>query len=387
MGVSFQWHSGGQEPVLRGERPAPRGVRPRRWLLALFVVPMLLGGAAAWRVQRQERAVEVELQRLVEQEVLALQAGQGDIFMSLLQGTPLSWRRYHEEHFLRESAWYAARANARVRVESVRLAAEGAWATVALSDGEETWRGTWFFVLTQGRWRHAAAPANSWGAMHRIEAGPIVVNAYDADRVAAEQLAPELEALYGLAVKVYGLPLPVEAGEGDPRPWLSGGIRPAPERITVGIVPWGSGTPARVSITARAWAFDIPSPQLALELWTPEERSTFLRRAARLEVARELLHSAWQGAAGAPNWPLAEALVAWYAQAWQPAWRGYVQASLSDGTCRSFLEAWALEGDPEGLFQALAARYSQAEMVEWLAALNYTVGEYLGERYSSEELG
>ncbi len=393
MGVSFQWRSEGDALLLPGEPQAPVRRRRGRWLPALALLPILLTGLVAFLVPSRERVVAGELQRLVDQEVLALQAGQRDIFASLLQGAPIGWRRYHELCFYRESAWYAARAGAQVRVEGVRLTADGAVASVTLDDGRERRRGIWYFVRVQGRWCHTAPPFEPSGTGCSVEAGPVVVTATGADCAIAEELAPELEALYRLAVETYGLQ-PAGAGDAEQQGRVSAvGPMSRPARIRVEIAPEARAVLLGQSYSAGVWSFSVPSPQLALELWTDEERSAHTRATVRLGVAWPLLQAAWWAEGGSPDWLLAQGLAAWHAQARQPTWREAVAASLEDGTSSIFLRLWAQEDleDEEAvaaLFESLASRFNSSgdALTEWYMAMAYTVGEFLGERYAPDKL-
>jgi hypothetical protein len=361
-------------------------------MLALVVLPVLLAGLAAWQVRSRERAVSAELQRLVEQEVLALQAGQRDILMSLLMGAPLHWRRYQEQCFYRESAWFAARPGAQVRVEGVRLTTDGAEATVTLSDGRDTRHGTWYFARVSGRWCHTAPPLESSGASCTVEAGPVVVVASGADCAIAEQLAPELEALYRLAVETYGL----KAGAGDANGQngpMAAGPMPRPERIRVEIEPMARAEMLSVSYSPQMWSFSVASPQLALELWTDEERSAYTRAMVRLGVGWPLLQAAWWSEGGSPDWLLAQGLAAWHAQACLATWREAIRVSLEDGSTTLFLRLWAGDDltDEEAtrvFMDMLVARFrsSGEALTEWYIAMAYTVGEFLGERYPPEQL-
>ena len=390
MGISFQWRTSSDEQLPPAEWRAPVRRRPARWMLALVVLPVLLAGLAAWQVRSRERAISAELQRLAEQEVLALQAGQRDILMSLLQGAPLHWRRYHELCFYRESAWYAARPGAKVRVEAVRLTADGATATITLSDGRNTWRGTWHFARVDGRWCHTAPPLDSSGASCTFEAGPIDVAASGADCAIAEQLAPELEALYRLAVETYGL----KAGAGDAsgQDGPPAGPMPRPERIRVEIEPTARAVMLSVNYSSQLWSFSVASPQLALELWSEEERSAYTRATVRLGVGWSFLQAAWWSEGGSPDWLLAQGLAAWHAQACQPSWREAVGASVEDGSSALFLRLWAGDAADEEAAGLLLERSierfnaSGEAFTEWCMAMAYTVGEFLGERYQPEQL-
>jgi len=392
VGISFQWRTSSDEQLPPVEWRALVRRRPARWMLALVVLPVLVAGLAAWQVRSRERAVAAELQRLVEQEVLALQAGQRDILMSLLQGAPLHWRRYHEQCFYRESAWYAARPGAQVRVEGVRLTADGAEATVTLSDGRDTRPGTWYFTRVSGRWCHTAPPLESSGASCTAEAGPILVVASGADCAIAEQLAPELEALYRLAAETYGLKASSGDAKGQEGP-MAAGPMPRPERIRVDIEPTARAVMLSVSYSSHMWSFSVASPRLALELWSEEERSAHTRATVRLGVGWPLLQAAWWSEGGSPDWLLAQGLAAWHAQACQPTWREAVAASLEDGSPTLFLRLWAGDdlADEEAagpLLDTLAARFNSSgeAFTEWCMAMAYTVGEFLGERYPPEQL-
>ncbi|MCL6432318.1 MAG: hypothetical protein K6V36_15895, partial [Anaerolineae bacterium] len=213
-----------------------------------------------------------------------------------------------------------------------------------------------------------------------------------ADCVIAEQLAPQLEALYRLAAKTYGLKASSGDAKGQEGP-MAAGPMPRPEGIRVEIEATARAEMLSVSCSTQMWSFSVASPQLALELWSEEERSAYTRAMVRLGVGWPLLQAAWWSEGGSPDWLLAQGLAAWHAQAWQPTWRDVVAASVEDGSSTLFLRLWAGDdlADEEAagvLLETLAARFrsSGEALTEWYTAMAYTVGEFLGERYPPEQL-
>lgn len=380
LGIDFRWHSGDSAIVAPYVAPAARpNARPRRrglWPLGAFLALLLLAGLVAWRAQQGQRAARADLQRLVEQEVTALQARQLDLFLSFLDGTPLPWRHYHEANFPREAAWYAARAGARPLVQSVRLEGERAVAEVLLTDGRHSWRGTWYFQRLDGRWRHTAPPAEFWGATQTLEAPHLSLSAADPDRALLAALAADLERLYGQLMPAYGLVPPPAAAEPD--------FRPLPGHITIDITPDVVSMVVRLSVRDRRWYLQFPSPHLALELWTPEEATSSLDCEIRTTLARTALGVAAQESRSEPEW-LLEGLALWHARAWRPEWERSVRASLADGSAACFLDLWT-EPQTEPCPQQIRSRMSPEQSFEWTEALLYTVGEYLGSHYPPARL-
>lgn len=434
MGVDFRWEAGepaDEWPVL--PEPAPRRRRDWRWLLIPLVIVLALGGAVAWRARDGERAAREDLQRVVEQEVAALKAGQLEVLSALLSGSPLYWRRYHAASFYRESAWYAARGTASVRVEQVRLEPGRAEVVVALDDGQQTRRGTWHYIRVGEQWRHAPPPPDSWGeirtlgtpqvaasartqgldvaaVMVELQAGlldsgeqsrpaparpdpwaetrtvripRVTVRARTPDLDLAAGLASEVEALYRRLVEVWGLAsLPAGLPASTAQPALSHiAIEVTPN---VSSIEWESSSPGKGEgrLDVR-----IPSPQLALELWTVEEQKAYLGRAARTAVAQQVVYGAMWGANGESPWVVVQGLIFWHARAWEPEWDGYLQAGLADGTAERFLVI--LDGDLEAerfLDDLSAGAGSPEEAILRLLPLTHCLGELLGTRYPAEEL-
>ena len=380
MGVDFQWRTGDAE-LLPGPPEPPRRRRGAgRWLLIGLVVLLVPGGLVAWRAGWGARAARADIERLVREEVAALQGEQLAVFMSLIEATPLAWRRYHEQSFFREAAWYAARARARPRVERIRLAPGAASADIVLSDGTHTWRGTWYFERLDERWYHVPPPADFWGQSRAVETAHVYVSAHTPDHAAAVRLAEELEALYQELARTYGL---VELPGAGAAPSTAG----LPRQIAVHIVPDAAGSMnMRAMGTTRQWSYDCPSPYLALELWTPQEREAYLGRSVRAAVASHLVTYGAAARSGS-GYTLLQGLALWHARAWQPAWQRYVRESLSEGTWELFLALWGGDQVPEERMRELYMRFSVPyELGEWVTAMAYTAGEYLGNRFSTDQL-
>ena len=375
MGVEFRWQAGDVKDVLPEPEPAPRpwlGVGGR-WLLGTLVALVVLGGLVAWRAKSGERAARQDLQRVVEQEVAALKAGQLEVLTSLLTGTPLYWRRYHEANFSRESAWYATRGTASVRVERVRLEPGRAEAVIVLDDSQQTRRGTWYYVRVGEYWRHGPPPVDSWGETKTVEAPHVSVRAAGLDLDLVEDLAGELEALYAGLLGAYGI---------SPNPSV-------PSCVSVEVTPIVAGTEWRTSVRSNGELVlnvQIPSPWLALELWTVEEQMAYLGRAARIAVTQQLVYDAmWDPRE--PPWVVVHGLILWHAEAWEPEWDHYLQTSLADGMAERFLSI--LDGDAEAerfLQDLMASLGNPEEAIQRLLPLTYVFGELLGTRYSGEEL-
>lgn len=372
MGVDFSWHSGHAEPVLP-DLPSPprRRLRWRRWLLALLLPLVAAAGLAAWRVRAAEEAARADLQRVVEREVAALAAGQREELLALLTRTsPLYWCTYHNAAFNRESAWYAARGAARVRVERVRLEAEAATVQVALDDGERVWRGTWHYRLVGGAWRHGPPPAEVLGERCSASAGRVTVTAQGLDEEEAARLAMEVEALCSDLARRYNAEAPLRIA-----------IEVAPSRNGSSSSWWPAEGGAGLSVS-------MPSPQLGLELLTAEERREALGRAVRLAVASEMLGRNGRG------YPVSQALALWHAQAGEPEWEAYARAAAADGTWRRYIDLWEPEGvEADEWWREVFGRYEgvpegalMQAVQSWAGAMSYSMGEYLATHHPPERL-
>lgn len=351
MGVDFRWHSG--QGDLDGEQPPPPRRRLRwRPLLVAGLALALAAGALVWRSQRGLRAARQDLQTLVRAEVRALAAGDRQAFLDLIDSSDESWLRYQIRSFPRQSAWYAARAGFDVQVEGIRLARGRAAVSCLLPEGAQARRATWFYRLVEGRWRHAPPPAEAWGGTCQVQMAHVTVHAPGLDCDAALRVARELDGFYARLWQLYHPPGPAGAAEDAP-----------PEPLALCVTADG----------AAQEALTIPSPQLALEMWTPDERVAFLAQAARLRAARAVLGGDREPGSSPAGW-LYEGLALWHAGAWQPEWQGEIQASLADGGYRHFLDAhifglrpntpfWALRELPMDGERARALAYAFADLL------------------------
>ena len=367
MGVEFRWYSGETEVVPPPPEQPRLNRRLGRWLLSLGLVSLIVAGGLSWRARRGLRAVRADLQRLVDQEILALQTGQRDSFLALLDTRYAPWLRYHQQNFERQAAWYAAHPGLRAHIESVNLGPDLAVAQVRLLDrgGAQSRPSTWFFRRVGGHWRHAPPTSAFAGPTTRIETRHLILIAQRPDRELAAHLAPELEALWlRLAESYQGI---TQAAGGT-----SGQAAAASARIVVRIFPYGNNAASTSTIS---------SPQLGLDMWTTAERSALAGRDARVVVARAVLNRLLERSQPRPeDWWLLEGLALWHAQAWQPEWRAAVQESLADGSFRRLFSAESYSLGSAWQRQALPSD------LEWARPLAYTLGEFLGATCPSERL-
>lgn len=367
MGVEFRWYSGDTE-VVPSRPKRPRGSRRLgQWLFAIGVVSLIVAGGLSWRAERGQRAVRADLQRLLDQEILALQTGQRQAFLDLLDTRYAPWLRYHQRNFARQASWFSARPGLRACIESVSLEPDLAVARVCLLDqrGAETQPSTWFFRRVDGQWRHAPPTSDYVGPATSIETPHLTLIAQHPDRELASFLAPKLEDLWLRLARLYNL-------DASPRAQIPSEHGGTPSRTVVRIFPYGSNAPSVSSVS---------SPQLGLDIWTPAERCTSAARDARVIVARAVLNGLLGRSQPRPeDWWLLEGLALWHAQAWQPEWRSLVCSSLADGSFRRLLSAQGYRsGGPRG-------QRSQPSDSEWAYPLAYTLGEFLGNTYPSERL-
>ncbi len=370
MGVKFEWHSNDPRFVLTEPEPPPRTRRPLRRLLFASLALLILVGAIALLARRGARAASADLQRQVGAEILALQAGERDIFLAFLDSSQPAWKRYHEKSFAREAAWFAARAGARPQIENVELSPDQATVHLLLHDGTQTWRSTWFYRRVGGVWRHAGPAYEPYDTTCRVSTPHITLIVPTREREAMTPLAEDLEDLYLRLSQTYHLGAPGDE-TATPR------SRSAQGPIVIRIVPYLEADPG----LGVRWSVSLPSPDIALEMWTPDERTAYLGRVARTTVARTLFRLGRERRTSlrGEQW-LLESLALWHAGAWQPQWRPYVQSSLADGTLSRLLTAWS------GGSQAARQESTPAGDSECTQALSYTLGEYLVATYPPERL-
>jgi hypothetical protein len=367
MGVEFRWYSGDTEVVPSPPERPRSSRRLGQWLLAVGVMSLIVAGGLSWRAQRGQRAVRADLQRLVDQEILALQTWQRQAFLDLLDTRYAPWLRYHQRNFARQASWFSARPGLRARIESVSLKPDLAVAQVHLLDqrGAETEASTWFFRRVDGQWRHAPPTSDYVGPATSIETPHLTLIAQYPDRELASFLAPRLEDLWLRLARLYNL---------DPSPSMQmpSELSGKPWRTVVRIFPYGSNAPS---------ASCVSSPQLGLDIWTPAERCTSVARDARVVVARAVLNGLLgRSQPRAEDWWLLEGLALWHAQAWEPEWRSLVRSSLADGSFRHLLSAQGYRsGGPR-------EQRSQASDPDWACPVAYTLGEFLGNTYPSQQL-
>ncbi len=367
MGVRFRWRSGEGKMVPTGSEGTGHRV-PWRWLAVAGLIVLAGAGAIFGYARHGLDAAQADLQRQVDREVLALQAGQRESFLAALDSRYGPWLSYHCLYFQREAAWYAARPGVRVRVESVSLASDHAAVRVRLAEAGRPGEGsTWFFRRTGEGWRHGPPPPERWGAEVSFPAPHLAVAAQGPDREAAERLAAALEEFYVKMLRSYRL---------DPK--AAGGTAAGshtPARLAIRIFPYGA-SPADPDA--------VPSPQLAVELWSPEERAASLGRGARLVVARAVLKRLLPGGRPRPeDWWLLESLSLWHARAWQEEWRAEVQRNLAEDTLERLFDVHTCGPGPAALSWELRAVPADLEGAQPLA---YTLGEFLGTRYPPERL-
>ena len=373
MGIEFNWRCDGA-PIAHAASVPPWRSRPvRRRLLALTLAALAVAGALYWRAQRGLAAARADLGRVIGGEVLALQTGRSDLFFASLDGSYPSWVRYHEENWAREAAWYAARPHARPFVAGLRLGPDRAQVTVGLADGEQEWQAVWFFERVDGHWRHAPPPTEFWGDSTDFETAHLSLTAQGPDREAAARLAPELEDLYGELAALYP-PAPTLYSDSYDDDVPRARMR-APSRIALRSSPYGgSGSSGDY----------FPSPQLALEMWTAQERASELARSARLALARAvILQALGRMRPDAGDWWLVEALSLWHARAWRPAWQAEVKQALANGTSGRLLDVQSYGAEPT-LYWKDGSTPLERTAVQPLA---YTLGEYLGTTFAPEQLG
>ncbi len=370
MGIEFNWRSGGAPIAHSDAEPPWRSRRIRRRLLAVVLAVAVVAGAVHWRAQRGLAAARADIERVVIGEVLALQTGRSDLFLAALDDAHTPWIRYHEESFRREAAWYADRPEARPRVERIRLGADEAQALIVLAAGQCEWRGTWFFRRAGGQWLHAPPPSEYWGELDDFSTAHVTLMAQGPDCAAAADLVTELEEFYVSLTAAYPPASAAYAGVRDED--MRARSRP-PSRVTIRSYPYGA------SITGADY---FASPQLALELWSAQERAIALRRSARLAVARAVLQraSGRSRPAAGDGW-LVEALALWHAGAWEAGWRPDVQQSLAGDAFKGLLDLQGYDGAAPATAPGAAALDPA-----WLQPLAYTLGEYLGLTYPAEQL-
>ncbi len=365
MGVRFRWYAGGSQ--LAGPGSPQRRWRPSPLLVALAFAALAAAGTVSWAAERGLRAARSDLQRQVDQEVVALRTGQLQDLLGLLDDRYSPWVRYHQDAFEREAAWYMRYSGCRVVVEDVRLRRESATVRVVLHGpgacGARS--AVWYYQRTAAGWRHAPPPLDYWGQATDVVTPHVTLTVQGPDRALASGLASELEDLYVRLAETYRV-LPV-AGEHA--------MGPRPARACIRIFPYGIGTQAQDAVT---------SPQLALELWTPDERYASLGRDLRLAVARSVLNRLPGGSrTRTGDWWLLEGLALWHASAWEPEWEASVRESLADGSYRQLLDIRPYTPTSAPLaWQMHALPPDDA----WAQPLAYTLGGFLASSFPPEQL-
>ena len=358
MGVRFRWHSDDPSGVVPPEPPPHR--RRARMLTILLIALVAACAGIHWRTRQGLAAARADLQAQVDREVLALQAGQLDALFEVLDGRYAPWLRYHQQCFARESAWYAARPGARVVVEAVQLSSDRAVAQVRLWEGAvRTGRSSqWYFRRVDGEWRHTPPTLDAWGMPASFETEHLCLVAQGPDRELVTRLLPNLEALRTGLLHLYG-----------PAPQATGPTG----RITIRVLPYGASTEG---------GNIIPSPHLALELWSAAERRSVLSRDLRVAVARAVVSSLLGRSHPRPgDWWLVEALAAFHAGAWVPEWQATLRQSLADGSYRQYLTFEAY-----GAISRARELRSLPPDTQRAQPLAYTLGELLTTRYPSGQI-
>jgi hypothetical protein len=359
LGIQFQWRSG--ESDLLPPPPPPRSHR-RRLGLALGIVLLALMAAGAsylyWRRDEGLRAARADLQRQVDQEVLALQASDATPFLTLLDDRYDPWLHYQQESLAREAAWFRAHAQARPRVADVYI--EGDQATAGLIwPGSNSRRSVWYYRRRDGAWRHVPPPAEFWGTSTQIDTGALRLMCYAPDRATAVGLALELDKLLGSLRVLYRTPSSA-SGQDEP--------------VILRIEPYGPPGSAAEAPGVAA----VASPYLALEPWTEDERAEALRGQARLAVARAFLARVRGETLPQPqDWWFFESLALYHAGG-GPGDVAAVRASLADGSFRYLLDALAYGADGALLGFAVGDHPLPTERIRPVA---YTLGEFLATHY------
>ncbi len=358
MGVRFRWSSGDPSEIA-SPQPAPPPRRRLRTLAALLVVLGTVGGGFYCQARQGLSAARAALQTQVDSEVLALQAGQPQALYDLLDSRYAPWLRYHQQCFSREAAWYAARPGARVIVEAVQLASDRAVARLRLWEGgvRTGCIAYWHFRRVDGQWRHTPPTLEAWGAPVALDTAHLSLLAQGPDRSLVAEVAPDLEAFYARLLRLYGADQEVAGLE---------------ERIAIRVLPYGASVDGG-SI--------VPSPHLALELWSASERRAVLSRNLRLAIARALFSSLLGDSRPLvrDRW-LVEGLATYHAEAWIPEWSGALRRSLADGSYRQFLSLEA----PGTISRARELR--TLPDTQSTHPLAYALGEFLTTRYPRERL-
>lgn len=162
MSDNFDWTVAEDEmgPDLFDEvPPSPHG---RRWLLALFLLCLIVGGwgVARHQVQQAHNRLIQQAQTVLDFEQQALQNGDGDLFFSVQVEDP---------------AWFAAQLHPRLQalaragplVSNARQEGEFLLANVTWEAGAETVQRITFFRHDDGRWLHAPTAPGYWGRTAR----------------------------------------------------------------------------------------------------------------------------------------------------------------------------------------------------------------------------
>lgn len=214
--MNFDWQTEQEredvwEPVQEPEAPADRSSRRRRWLTILAVVGLLLLAGLLVRREAQQRVEEATA--MVEEEVAsshnlglqAAQAGDSELFVTLLSGREPAWTETQKALleadllYSRAARPFGLRPAGEPRIDDVSFspdlrAAELQMAQDYMTQSAETvtLHRTLVYREGQQRWLLAPPEAEFWGSWDSVTEGALTVDYPMRDEEIARQLAGDL---------------------------------------------------------------------------------------------------------------------------------------------------------------------------------------------------
>lgn len=202
MGIRLDWEieaerehrqqSAGEDPELQRRRRRAR----LRFLLALFILLALIGGAVAavvFRLRQVERQTEQVLLDTVAAEVAALRLGNLEAYLGMQRSATDAWLEQQSDNFDR---YQMLKQNQNVNLSGRIIATQidGSRGRVQIEeiiDGVPYGR-VWFYWRYEDGWRHVPPDYTFWGDAKTFTSEGVTVRYHTVDQAVAQAVAPRI---------------------------------------------------------------------------------------------------------------------------------------------------------------------------------------------------
>jgi hypothetical protein len=202
MGIRLDWeieaerehrqHSADEDPEMQRRRRRTR----LRFLLALFILLALIGGAVAavvFRLRQVEQQTEQVLLDTVAAEVAALRLGNLEAYLGMQRSATDAWLEQQSANFDR---YQTLKQNQNVTLSGRIIASQidgsrGRVQVEEIIDGVPYGR-VWFYWRYEDGWRHVPPDYTFWGDAQTFTSDGVTMRYHTVDQAVAEAVAPRI---------------------------------------------------------------------------------------------------------------------------------------------------------------------------------------------------